>query len=122
MVFAREKRPWDTGDIRKKANGGNHCRSSNDDVPSLQNFSQPMMPLAVPLQPLPLRLPVALDTSLPRYQHVCGCWASAFPCTAPKVKHAFRARAKVMHPDSGGSNEAFQTLYQVYKDALALVK
>ena len=44
------------------------------------------------------------------------------PMYCPEVKHAFRARAKVMHPDSGGSSEAFQTLYQVYKDALALVK
>jgi hypothetical protein len=46
----------------------------------------------------------------------------AFPCTAPEVKHAFRARAKVMHPDSGGSNEAFHTLYQAYQEALKLVQ
>ena len=45
------------------------------------------------------------------------------PMYCPEVKlNAFRAQAKVMHPDSGGSSEAFQTLYQAYKDALALVK
>jgi curved DNA-binding protein CbpA len=46
----------------------------------------------------------------------------AFPCTAPEIKHAFRAKAKVMHPDSGGSNEAFQRLYQAYQEALKLVQ
>jgi hypothetical protein len=45
----------------------------------------------------------------------------ALPCTGQEVKQAFRARAKVMHPDSGGSSEAFQTLYQAYKEALMLV-
>jgi hypothetical protein len=59
------------------------------------------------------------STQVPTCLRVLGL---AFPCTAPEVKHAFRVRAKVMHPDSGGSNEAFQTLYQAYQDALALVK
>ena len=67
----------------------------------------------------PASSPLDTSTQVPTCLRVLGL---AFPCTAPEVKHAFRARAKVMHPDSGGSNEAFQTLYQVYKDALALVK
>ena len=63
--------------------------------------------------------PPATSTQVPTCLRVLGL---AFPCTAPEVKHAFRARAKVMHPDSGGSNEAFHTLYQAYKEALELVK
>jgi hypothetical protein len=58
-------------------------------------------------------------TQVPACLRVLGL---AFPCTALEVKHAFRARAKVMHPDSGGSNEAFHTLYQAYKEALKLVQ
>jgi hypothetical protein len=44
-----------------------------------------------------------------------------WPCTGQEVKHAFRMKAKVVHPDTGGSSEAFQTLHRAYKEALALV-
>jgi hypothetical protein len=67
----------------------------------------------------PASSPPDLSTQVPACLRVLGL---AFPCTAPEVKHAFRAQAKVVHPDSGGSSEAFQTLYQAYKDALALVQ
>jgi hypothetical protein len=66
----------------------------------------------------PASSPPDLYTQVPACLRVLGL---ALPCTAPEVKHAFRARAKVLHPDSGGSSEAFQTLYQAYQDALALV-
>jgi hypothetical protein len=46
----------------------------------------------------------------------------AWPCTQQDVKQAFRSQAKTMHPDAGGSNEAFQTLYKAYQEALALVR
>ncbi len=46
----------------------------------------------------------------------------AWPCTAQEVRQAFRARAKTVHPDAGGSSEAFQALYRAYQEALALVK
>ena len=67
----------------------------------------------------PASNPANLSTQVPACLRVLGL---AFPCTTPEVKHAFRVQAKVVHPDSGGSSEAFQTLYQAYKDALALVK
>jgi hypothetical protein len=44
------------------------------------------------------------------------------PCTGHDVKQAFRAKAKVTHPDIGGSNEAFQAIYMAYQEALALFK
>lgn len=44
-----------------------------------------------------------------------------WPCTGREVKQAFRIQAKTVHPDTGGSNEAFQALHQAYKEALALV-
>jgi len=44
-----------------------------------------------------------------------------WPCTEREVKQAFRLQAKTVHPDTGGSNEAFQALHQAYKEALALV-
>jgi curved DNA-binding protein CbpA len=46
----------------------------------------------------------------------------AWPCTQQDVKQAFRSQAKTAHPDAGGSNEAFQTLYKAYQEALALVR
>jgi hypothetical protein len=67
----------------------------------------------------PTSSPPTLSTQVPTCLRVLDL---AFPCTASEVKHAFRARAKVMHPDSGGSNEAFHTLYQAYKEALELVQ
>ena len=45
----------------------------------------------------------------------------SWPCTGRDVKQAFRTRVKRVHPDIGGSSEAFQTLHQAYKAALALV-
>ncbi len=44
-----------------------------------------------------------------------------WPCTEQDVRQAFRARAKALHPDMGGSSEAFQALYQAYQEALDLV-
>ena len=44
-----------------------------------------------------------------------------WPCTRQDVKHAFRTKVKTTHPDNGGTNEAFQRLYQAYQEALALV-
>jgi len=44
-----------------------------------------------------------------------------WPCTRQDIKHAFRTKAKTVHPDSGGSSEAFQRLYRAYQEALALV-
>ena len=44
-----------------------------------------------------------------------------WPCTGQEVKQAFRLQAKMAHPDTGGSNEAFQALHKAYKEALALV-
>jgi hypothetical protein len=46
----------------------------------------------------------------------------AWPCTQRDVKRAFRSQAKTVHPDAGGSNAAFQTLYKAYQEALALVR
>ena len=46
----------------------------------------------------------------------------AWPCTQQEVKRAFRSQAKTVHPDAGGSNEAFQALYKAYTEALALVR
>jgi len=46
----------------------------------------------------------------------------AWPCTQQDVKQAFRSQAKTVHPDAGGSNEAFQALYKAYQEALALVR
>jgi hypothetical protein len=45
----------------------------------------------------------------------------AWPCTLQDVKQAFRAKAKTVHPDTGGSSEAFQALHRAYQEALALV-
>lgn len=44
-----------------------------------------------------------------------------WPCTQQDVKRAFRTRVKTVHPDNGGSSEAFQRLYRAYRDALQLV-
>jgi hypothetical protein len=44
-----------------------------------------------------------------------------WPCTVQDVRQAFRAKVKTVHPDTGGSNEAFQALHSAYKEALALV-
>jgi hypothetical protein len=46
----------------------------------------------------------------------------AWPCTQQDVKQAFRSQAKTVHPDAGGSNEAFQALYKAYQEALTLVR
>ena len=57
-------------------------------------------------------------------QPIPACLATlnlALPCTVQDVKHAFRLKAKTAHPDTGGSNEAFQTLHRAYQEALALV-
>jgi len=44
-----------------------------------------------------------------------------WPCTGQEVKQAFRRKAKTVHPDIGGSSEAFQRLHTAYKEALAFV-
>jgi hypothetical protein len=50
-----------------------------------------------------------------------GLLGLPWPCTAQEVKQAFRSKVKTVHPDNGGSSEAFQELHSAYKEALRLV-
>ncbi len=45
-----------------------------------------------------------------------------WPCTEQQIKRAFRMQAKQVHPDVGGSSEAFRALWQAYQEALTLIK
>jgi hypothetical protein len=50
-----------------------------------------------------------------------GLLGLPWPCTTQEIKQAFRSRVKTVHPDNGGSSEAFQVLHRAYKEALRLV-
>lgn len=69
---------------------------------------------------------------LPRHSHVSpGAAASVpacvrllgvpWPCSKYEVQQAFRQHVKVMHPDRGGTDEAFHRLYKAYQEVLALL-
>jgi hypothetical protein len=43
------------------------------------------------------------------------------PCTVQAITRAYRQRARILHPDTGGDHEAFLVLQQHYAAALQLV-
>jgi hypothetical protein len=42
-----------------------------------------------------------------------------FPFTTGRVRAAYRARSRTLHPDAGGSESAFIRLREAYDEALA---
>ncbi|MDP9310459.1 MAG: J domain-containing protein [Chloroflexota bacterium] len=53
--------------------------------------------------------------------HVPPCFAVldlAPPCTVADVKRAYKRKARELHPDNGGDNEAFIALQHAYEQAL----
>jgi hypothetical protein len=52
-------------------------------------------------------------------------WANVlgvnWPCTAADIKQSYRQKARLLHPDAGGSAAAFAELQAAYEAALALL-
>lgn len=68
-------------------------------------------------------LPLALFTKLafPETPDCLKQLGLSMPCTVAEVKQAYRSRAKAVHPDYGGSDEAFRRLRAAYADALQIL-
>jgi hypothetical protein len=49
----------------------------------------------------------------------CATLGVRFPCSADSIKTAYRRLAMTSHPDAGGDPEAFRTVEQAYREALA---
>jgi hypothetical protein len=45
----------------------------------------------------------------------------SYPCSKADIKRAYRAKAKTLHPDSGGSHDEFIRLQSAYEDAMRMV-
>jgi hypothetical protein len=45
----------------------------------------------------------------------------SYPCSKADIKRAYRNKAKVLHPDSGGSHDEFTRLQSAYEDAMRMV-
>jgi hypothetical protein len=43
-----------------------------------------------------------------------------YPCSQADIKRAYRNKAKVLHPDSGGSHDEFIRLQSAYEDAMRM--
>jgi hypothetical protein len=66
----------------------------------------------------------ALGTALTRGER--PGWAAvlevSWPCTAADIKHSYRRKARVLHPDAGGNAADFAELQAAYETALALLQ
>lgn len=51
-----------------------------------------------------------------------GLDTSTDPITKRDVKNAYRRKARKLHPDAGGSDEAFKQLHEAYRRILAVTK
>ncbi len=43
------------------------------------------------------------------------------PCTEEDLKHAYRQRVKLLHPDRGGDERRFRLLQAQFEEAMAIV-
>lgn len=59
--------------------------------------------------------------SSPRDTSALSSFGLSSTATAADVKRAYRARAKTVHPDAGGTDAAFMELRRSYERALAAV-